>query len=194
MTEPANLEQMLDRIAQAENDGGNQTSVDVVVSEVGRRSFGPLLLLPGLITVLPTGAVPGVPTIMGVLVLIVSVQLLCGRDSFWLPDWLLRRSLSRSKLEKSRRWMKRPARFIDRFLQPRLTMVVDGGGRYIIALLSMVVAIMMPPMELIPFSALGAGLALTLFGLALLARDGLVALFGILVTTTTLALVLYKLI
>ncbi len=44
----------------------------------------------------------------------------------------------------------------------------------------------MPPMELVPFSAIGAGLALTLLGLALLAHDGLVALLGIIVTASTL--------
>ncbi|WP_438590661.1 exopolysaccharide biosynthesis protein [Halomonas borealis] len=44
-------------------------------------------------------------------------------------------------------------------------------------------------MELVPFSANGGGLALTLFGLALLAEDGLMALAAYLLTGTTLALV-----
>lgn len=187
MEEPANLEDILARIAKAED--GDHTSTRAVVNALGRRSFAPLLLLPGLVTLLPIGGIPGVPTVMSVLLLLVSVQLLFGRRSFWLPSWLLDRSVSRSKLETSRRWMLRPARFIDFFLRPRLTFLTNGVGAYLIALISVVIALMMPPMELVPFSAIGAGLALTLFGLALLAHDGVAALLGIFVTTSTLWLV-----
>ncbi len=194
MEEPANLENVLDRIAKAEDEDGDHTSTRAVVNALGRRSFAPLLLLPGLVTLLPIGGIPGVPTVMSVLVLLVSVQLLFGRRSFWLPAWLLNRSVPRSKLEKSRHWMLRPARFIDFFLRPRLTFLTNGAGVYLIALISVVIALMMPPMELVPFSAIGAGLALTLLGLALLAHDGFVALLGILVTTTTLWLVFSNLI
>lgn len=190
MEEPTNLENVLDRIAKAEDDDvGDLTSIGAVVNELGRRSFAPLLLLPGLVTLLPIGGIPGVPTLMSVLILLVSVQLLFGRQSFWLPGWLLDRSVQRSKLETSRRWMRRPARLIDVLLRPRLTFLTNGPGVYLIALISVVIALMMPPMEFVPFSAIGAGLALTLLGLALLAYDGFVALLGIIVTISTLWLV-----
>ncbi|MGO1502225.1 MAG: exopolysaccharide biosynthesis protein [Marinobacter sp.] len=186
MERPTNLEGILARIAKAESEGGGYTSTRAVVNALGRRSYAPLLLLPGLATLSPIGGVPGVPTVISALILLVSMQLLFGRRSFWLPEWLLNRSVSRSKLATSRRWMLRPARFIDFFLRPRLTFMTKGAGVYLIALISIVIALMMPPMELVPFSAIGAGLALTLLGLALLAHDGLVALLGILVTTSTL--------
>lgn len=131
MEEPANLEDILARIAKAEDDDGDHTSTRAVVNALGRRSFAPLLLLPGLVTLLPIGGIPGVPTVMSVLLLLVSVQLLFGRRSFWLPSWLLDRSVSRSKLETSRRWMLRPARFIDFFLRPRLTFLTDGACTFL---------------------------------------------------------------
>lgn len=195
MTKAHSLEQALERIKTAEDgDSSNDdTSIRDVLEELGRRTFAPLLLLPGLLTLLPVGGIPGVPTIMGILVLVVSVQLLCGRKTFWLPSWLLDRSVSSAKLEKSRRWMLRPARFIDHLMRPRLTAIVNGGGIYVIAIFSIVVALMMPPMELVPFSAIGAGLALTLFGLALLADDGLVALLGMIAMSITLGLAGYSL-
>ncbi len=58
-----------------------------------------------------------------------------------------------------------------------------------VALTCLLIGLTMPPMELVPFSANGGGLALTLFGLALLAEDGLMALAAYLLTGTTLALV-----
>lgn len=189
MEAPTNLEDVLDRVARAEDDDGSQTTIRTVLNELGRRTFAPLLLLPGLVTLLPIGGIPGVPTVMSVLILLVSVQLLFGRKSFWLPQWLLNRSVARAKLDKSRRWMLRPARVIDRFLHPRLTFLTNGAGIYLIALISVVIALMMPPMEIVPFSAIGAGLALTLLGLALLAHDGVVALLAVIVTTFTLWLV-----
>lgn len=189
MEEPGNLQAVLERIAKAEDADGSQTSIRAVVNELGRRTFAPLLLLPGLVTLLPIGGIPGVPTVMSVLVLIVSVQLLFGRRYFWLPRWLLDRSASSTKLQKSRHWMQRPAKGIDYVLRSRLTFLTKGAGIRLIALYSVAIALMMPPMELVPFSAIGAGVALTLFGLALLAHDGLVALIGLLIATVTLWLV-----
>lgn len=53
---------------------------------IGRRSFGPLLLMAGLIILAPVvGDIPGVPSIMGVFIVLVSVQLLIGQEHFWLP-------------------------------------------------------------------------------------------------------------
>ncbi|SFR64742.1 Uncharacterized conserved protein [Marinobacter daqiaonensis] len=177
-TGPANLEQTLDRIARAEESDGEQTTVGAVVTELGPRSFGPMLLLPGLITLLPIGGVPGVPTIMGLFAVLVSAQMLFGRQCFWLPDWMLRRSIAWEKLDKSRRWMLPPARFTDRFIRPRLTRFMEGVWLYLIAALSVMTGLMMPLMEVVPFSAISAGLVLTFFGLGLLARDGLLALLG----------------
>lgn len=193
MSQPANLEQILDYMGRAEPDA-DEVSVEDIVSGLGYRSFAPLMLFAGLITMLPIGGIPGVPTLMGLLVLMVSVQLLVGRRSFWLPRWMLERSVSKDKFETSRRRMLKPARFVDRFLHPRLTFLTGDSGHYVVAVVTVLIALMMPPMELIPFSALGAGLALTLFGLALLANDGLIVLVGLAVTLVTFWMLLRGLI
>ena len=52
----------------------------------------------------------------------------------------------------------------------------------------------MPVMEVIPFSASGAGAALTAFGLALIARDGLMALLALIFTVATGGMILYHVI
>lgn len=192
--EPVNLEQMLERISQAEKHEGDQVSVGDVVSEVGRRSFAPLLLVAGIITVMPiVGDIPGVPTLMALFVLIVAGQLLFRREYFWLPDSLLERSVAQDKLDKALTWLRPPARFIDRFLKPRLTAFTHGAGTYAIAAACVVIALSMPPMEVVPFTANGAGLALTLFGLSLMANDGLLALLAFIATAVTLGFVIYGL-
>lgn len=184
----------MDLIASLERmeQDAQRVSVDDVVHAVGRRSFGPLLLVTGLITLAPIiGDIPGMPTLMALLVLLVSVQLLAGRETFWLPNWMLKRSISRHKFDKGIYYLKKPARWIDGLLRIRLPWLTGYIGIRVTAFVCLLIALAMPPMEFIPFSANGAGLALSLLGLGLVARDGAAlvlgfALFGI---TCTLILV-----
>lgn len=192
--EPANVEDLLDRIGEAARNQ-DRVSLDMIIAAFGDRSFAPLLLLAGLITLAPViGDIPGVPTLMAALVLLTAAQMLLRRPHLWLPRTLLDRSVSRDKLDRALTWLRRPARFIDKLLRPRLRFFTRSAGRYAIATTCIVIAAAMPPMELVPFTANGAGLALTAFGLALIAHDGLLALFSFVLTAATIGLVVYNLI
>lgn len=191
--ELTNLEQLLDRVGEAAQ-GDGRVSLGEMLDLVGRRSFGPILLMAGLITVMPiVGDIPGVPTIMGALVLLISGQLLFRREHLWFPQWLLERSVSRDKLRTALGWMRRPAQFVDRFLRPRLTVFTHHTAAYVIAIACTGIAVVMPVMEVIPFSANLAGAALTAFGLSLIAHDGLLALLAFGFTIGTFGLVVYNL-
>ena len=187
-----NLEQMLDRIAQSA-DGEQKVSLGGIVEAVGSRSFGPLLLMAGVIIFSPLSGMPGMPTTMGLLVLLIAGQLLFRKEHFWLPRWLLQRSIGRDKLVKGIRWLRRPARFVDRWLRPRLPAFIHGVSIYLIAMVCVVIAALMPMMEFVPLSVHGAGLALTAFGLSMIARDGLLALLAFAVTSVTFGLLIYNL-
>ncbi|MDI5935357.1 exopolysaccharide biosynthesis protein [Halomonas kalidii] len=179
-------------LALMQRAGERETSVslDTLLDSVGRRSFAPFLLLAGLITLAPVlGDIPGVPTLMALLVVLSATQLLVGRDHVWLPRWLLQRRVARERFVQATRWMERPASWVDRLIKPRLTWLTRPPAHLPVALTCLLIALAMPPMEVVPFSATGAGLALTLFGLALLANDGLLALLGYLLTAGTLGVV-----
>lgn len=191
MQELNNLEQLLDRIDEAA-EGNDQVSLREIMETVGRRSFGPILLLAGLISAVPfIGGIPGVPIVMGLFVLLTAGQLLFRRRYFWLPCWLLERSVARGKTQKTLQWLRGPARFVDRLLRPRLMMLTQGAGTYAIALTCVIIAATMPLMELVPFSAGVAGLAIAAFGLALIANDGFLAAFAYLFTAATFGTVFY---
>jgi hypothetical protein len=111
----------------------------------------------------------------------------------WLPRWLLKRSVAQDKLDKALGWMHPPARFVDRLLRQRLTMFTEGAGVYVIAIVCIVIAAATPVMEAVPFSANGAGTALTAFALSLIAHDGLLALLAFLFTAGTLGVIIYHL-
>ena len=190
---PTNLEQLLDRVDEAARDE-EEVSLGKILDMMGRRSFGPLLLIAGLITLMPIiGDIPGVPTIMAVFVFLIAGQLLMRREHLWLPHWLLKRSVAQDKLCTALEWLRSPAQFIDRFLRPRLTSFTRHTAAHVIAVACMGVAAVMPVMEVIPFSANLAGAALTAFGLSLIAHDGLLTLLAFVFTTSGFGLVVYNL-
>lgn len=168
------LHQLLDRLDKAAT--GERIDIRCMIEAVGQSSFGALLLLGGLVTLSPLDIIPGIPTLIALAVLIVCVQLLAGRRCFWLPAWVLRRSITTRRFRRALAWLQKPARWGDRLVRPRLLALTTDAAVKAIAVGCMVVALAMPVMEVVPFSANLAGVALTAFGLAVIAHDGLLAL------------------
>jgi hypothetical protein len=185
------LRQLLERLDKAACD--ERVSVECMIEAVGRSSFGALLLLGGLVTLSPLDVIPGIPTLIAVAVFIVCVQLLAGRRRFWLPGWVLRLSISRSRFRKILSWVQKPARFGDRLVRPRLTALAGDAAIKVIAIACMAVALAMPVMEVVPFSANLAGIALTAFGLAVIAHDGLLALIAFAATAAGVVVIVAQL-
>lgn len=186
------IRQVLDKILESSKDC-DEVSIDDIIEMVGRRSFGPILLVAGIITLAPLiGDIPGVPTIMGAIVFLTAIQLLFNRQNLWLPNTLLKRSVKKEKLHKAISKLEKPADFIDRFLRPRLTFLTTDAMNYVVAIICLLISMAMPVMEFIPFSANFAGAALTAFGLSLIAKDGLLALMGHIFTVSIIVFIVYN--
>jgi hypothetical protein len=124
-------------------------------------------------------------------VAITSLQILVGRSYFWLPRFLLRRSISRRRLQTTLDFMLKPARVTDRVLDRRLDLFGLGLAVQGVALATLSIAAVMPLLEFIPFSANLAGLALCAFGASLIARDGLIALISLILTIAVFVVVIH---
>jgi hypothetical protein len=173
------LASLIQRVEQLTYING-EICLEDLVKVVGNRWFGPLLMIPGLVLVVPgVGDIPGVSILMGLVVLLLSVQAIIDRSRVWLPRWMARRCVSERRVLKAIRWMRKPAAFIDRHTRRRMTWAVKHAFIYVIAANCIVIAAMMPVLELIPGSGFLSGTAITNFGLALLAQDGLIALVAI---------------
>ena len=183
---PQSLSDMLERLEHIDSSS-DRVSLEDVMHALGRSAFGPLLLLAGIVTMVPViGGIPGVPSIMAGLVLLVAVQLLLQRRVIWLPRWLLARSVTRSALRKASDWLAPLAKSLDMLLRQRWQVLVGDRAVMFMAICCIGVALLMPPMELVPFSANAAGLALSGFGLALMANDGAMALLAFILSVATL--------
>lgn len=178
-SEPHNLSGILERI-DTECGTKARVSVEDVLEIIGRRSFGPLLVFVGAIMSAPlVGDIPGVPTVLGSLIVLTGLQLIVGRTYIWIPQFILTREIAGKTLSRTIAWMQKPARVIDRLIKPRLRYFTGRIAWYVILLLAVLISFVTPAMELVPFSANVAGAIFLVFGLSLIAKDGLLALIGL---------------
>ncbi len=185
----SSIEELIDQIDEA-RESGSSISLDEVLDAIGRRSFGPLLIIAGLIVLAPiVGDIPGMATAMGIFVALVAGQIVFGRDHIWLPQWMLSRSIQSDKLDKPLRWLRKPAQWADSLAQERLGALAGRVGIRVVAGICLLLAAIMPLMEIVPFSGNAGGLVLLIFGLALIAGDGLMVLIGSVFTLGTVALI-----
>jgi len=180
MESRTSLTQLLETLDEA--NGGKTIRLQDVVETFRSRGFGPLITLPALIALLPTGAIPGVPSLCGMFITLIAVQQLCGRRSPWLPKKLRERGVSHAKLHRAVAWARPWTQRIDRLLAQRLTILQQPAAHRLVAVIVMVLALGMIPLELLPFAAALPALAITILGLGMAADDGLLLLVGLLVT------------
>lgn len=189
----SSIGELLERLEEAASNE-DQISIQKIIEVVGARSFGPLLLIAGLIALAPViGDIPGVPTTLGIFILLLAVQMMFRDGKIWLPQWLLKRSVSRDKFLKGTGWLHKPAKYLDRLFRPRFKAVFQSG-KYFILLSCAIIAALMPLMEIVPFSANIAGFAFTVLGLSLITHDGLLASLALTITGIGLALLVYNVI
>lgn len=187
------LQALLGQLGQAARANGPKVSVEAIMEAVGHRSFGPLLLLAGLLGMTPVSAVPGAPSLIALVTLLVASQLLIGRDSFWLPKFVLKRSVPAGKLETTVRIVEKPARVVDRLVRPRLQALTGPIADRVVALVCVLLALATPPLEFLPFVAFVPSAAIATFGLGLLARDGLLVLIALTISAGAFAFGAYQL-
>lgn len=187
------FEALLNELARVATSSGRKVSVEDVYCAIGERSFGPLLLVVGLLGMTPVSAVPSAPTVLAVVTILIAGQLLLGRRTLWLPSPLLRLSISADKVKRAVKIARKPAHAVDRLARPRLTFLTGRIADRLVALACVLVAACVPPLELLPFVAFVPAAAIAAFGLGLVTRDGLVVLLALLLSGGALGLIAWQL-
>jgi hypothetical protein len=174
MTQVHNLCSLMNSLV--ENTQGDKITVRDLLDAVGRRSYGPVLLLLGFVSISPLTIVPGANTLTSLLILLISVQIPFGRKYPWVPkralDFTFERKHLLSGVESSQKYVAR----IDALLRPRLTFLTEPPFAQLVALICVAAAIVCFPLSFVPFGPVLPGIAVMLFGLGLTSRDGLVIL------------------
>lgn len=170
------LSDILDAV-EAAAEGGT-ASVEDILTEVGERSFSPIILVPALILVSPLSGIFGLPTVGAVLIFLTTVQKLFGRPHVWLPSVIKKRSVKAERLIRAVGWLRRPSRWIDARMEKRLTWLVTRGANIATLLTIIAITMVIPLLEVLPFVTSVLATAIAFFAIGLLARDGAFIVLG----------------
>lgn len=185
-----NLENLIDEILELSEEQ-DEVSVADIREAIGSRGFGPFLFIPSIIEISPIGGVPGMPTFIAIIVGLFAVQILFGREDLWLPGFIDRRSVKASRFGGLAK-VRKPIRWIDKAVRPRLRWATRKPFLQLMALFTVALCLATPPLEIIPFAGMIPFATIALFGLALIARDGLMAVAGFLVSVIGIGFVLLR--
>lgn len=157
---------------------GECVLVREIIAHLDDRSFAALLLVPGLALVSPLSGIPGLPTIAACLIALIVVQMALGRRDLWLPRFLGERKVPARRLRQAVGFMRRPVGRAEGVMAPRLAFLARRPWNMLALLVCLGLTLIVPLMEIVPFLATTAGLAISLIAAGMFVRDGLVMLAG----------------
>lgn len=152
-----------------------------VVESLGERGFGALILVLALVALVPWP--PGGKALFGIAIILMASQLAMLRHDVWLPAWAGRRGVSRDLYRRGTSKVLHHIERFERLSRPRLLFMTGTLADILIGLTCILMSIMMgmsvPLVDALP------GIAMVLFGLGLMSRDGAILIFGWLVAVAS---------
>ena len=152
------------------------------------------MLVTSLVAFTPLGVVPGVPTTLALVIIFVSMRMILQYNHIWLPRVILDRKIDRHKLDIGIKRLAPFARASDRVIRPRLTFLTHRPSSYVIALICVLLALTLPPLELLPIVDIPLWAAILAFSLALVAHDGALAIAAFILTAVGVGLIVHALV
>ena len=157
----------------------DRLSVADIVETLGSRGFGPLIVLLAGMLILPVGMLPGLPAAVAVLLILIGGRMMTGEQRIWLPARLGRVTISGHLLAVSVARAQPAVLWLRPLLAPRLPFLIDSAlMARLVALILMTTGAAIFIGGIIPGIPFVLSLHVLVLGLAMSARDGLVALFG----------------
>lgn len=159
-----------------------RVTVAALLEGLQGRAYPLIIAIFNLPNVVPTG-IPWLSTITGVPMLILMVQMLMRRPTPALPARFSARSMPRAKLQAFLARIDPKLRRLEAMVRPRRQTWIDGRAEVWVlgALLANVILLALP----IIFDNLLPAWAILFFCLALLERDGVMAMLGWAMTVAT---------
>jgi hypothetical protein len=171
-TRPLPLSQRLVQIS--EESGPDRLSFSQLAAQLHARAWGGLLLIFAAINILPLP--PGTSVFFAIPLMLVSGQMLFGRSTPWFPARLDRRGVTKQELHRLIDKMEWVELRIERIFKPRLPALTAPAAARVIGLVCFVLALLaaIP----IPLFHVAPAVAIVLFGIALIYRDGALVVSG----------------
>lgn len=165
-------------------DASPTLTVGQMLAAFDSRAFGAMLLVFGLLNTLPLP--PGSSTILSLPILLLAPQIALGAATPWLPRGVVDKPLKRDDLRGLFRRLGSIVRKMELITRPRLRpLFAPLGERAIGVVCTLLALVLVLP---IPLGNLAPGATVAVLALALLQRDGILALLGYLMAVGSGAL------
>ena len=175
---------ILERMAAEQTQ--NRIVVGTLIKAMEHRSAGALLLIFALPMVIPIPA-PGISVPFGILLMLVSTELMFARGQIWLPPRLAARSVSREDFVRFASHAVPVLQRVEQFTQPRMTWLTgDWGIRVVGAICMLLATIIALP---IPMGHFLPGTVICLLAIGLMESDGLLIATGFLAAAIVLGII-----
>ena len=171
----------------------DKVAFETLLAGFGPAAFPPCLLVPALLVVSPLSGIPLFSSFCALVICLVAAQGAWGRHKIWLPAFLARREMSGAQLRRAADALHYVVRVSEYVTRPRLAFLTAPPMNRVIYGVVILIAACVPLLELVPFASSLIGLVVALLAIALLTRDGLVLLGG-LVLVAVLGLVITNMI
>jgi hypothetical protein len=182
--QPLPLSDLLEALAARPSQ---HVTVGEIMEQFGGRALGGLLLIFGLACTLPLP--PGGTTIFGLPLVLLAPQLVAGATAPWLPAGLRERSIRtedlRRGLPRVLPWLKR----VEAVSRPRLVFLFGAVGQRLIGLVCFLLALVL--ILPIPLGNILPAAAVSVLSLALVQRDGVLALLGYGLVSASVAVLVF---
>ncbi len=178
---PARTSEVLRDLAYGE---GERVTFREILTGLRHRAFGFTMLIFALPCVLPMP--PGVPTICGVALAIIALNLIAARRRLWLPSAIADKSIARADLRRVIDRALPMLQRLERVCRPRLALLTEPIGKVLIGIVVLVLGFVM----ILPIPFLGnmpPGAAAAVIAIGVTERDGLVVLIGLVVSVAAIA-------
>lgn len=173
------VEGLMQCLCEEAGEGGT-ISVDDILDRLAHRSYGPIILIPSLISIFPViGALPLVSYTMAALIFLIAIQASFSQQKLWLPGRLRRAHFDRETFAKGLDKARPALRFIDGFLSERLNFAFKKPWPIVVIWLCAALGALMFVYAAVPGGVVAPGLALVLLCLGLTAHDGLLVALGV---------------
>ena len=168
--------------AQLPEDAVSVRDLLRLIGEQGMLFLCIILVIPFL-TPIP---IPGVSTVFGMLIMLISFGVIINRVP-WLPKRMLDRSVSSQAMSRVLEHGARLFARFERLMRPRLLYLTRAGASRINgALLFLAGLLLIVPLPVIPFSNMLPGLAILCLAVGMLQRDGVFVILGWLLIAVTI--------
>jgi hypothetical protein len=170
------VEDVLDQTDALLREGADGLRVSDLMDELGVKSIAAVLLAPSLALVSPLSGIPLFSSACGITIALISVQMLMGRNHLWMPEVLSKRSLPADKTQYAIRMLRAFAAWLDHRFKRRLTSLLTPPFLRVIQGICLLCGLIMPFLEIVPFTSSILGGVVALLALSMLTGDGLIAL------------------